>query len=729
MARDGEPTVTPNSESVIRRILREVWGYDSFRPLQREAIAAVMGKRDSLLVLPTGGGKSICFQAPALARPGTAVVVSPLISLMRDQVAQLRHTGAQAGCLHSGQPSGERIEVLRALDAGHLKLLYLSPERLVSDNLASILGGASLSFLAIDEAHCISAWGHDFRPEYRQIARIRDQYPDVDIHGYTATATREVADDIVRQLSLRNATVYRGSFDRPNLYYAVKPKRGADHLLLDVVRRHPNQSGIVYCISRRETERVAGMLVQNGLNAAPYHAGMSPEDRIRIHEDFVSDRTHVIVATIAFGMGINKPDVRYIVHMGMPSSIENFQQESGRAGRDGLPAECVLLFSMQDLMVWKKIGSEAPEEIRRSASRKLDRIYEWCSGTTCRRRGLLNYFGEKYHPDNCRRCDVCTGGLHPVPDAHVLTQKILSCVVRLDGAATGVYTTDILLGKAGRKATEAAHDKLSTFGLLASHDRDHILDWIQQLTDSGHLAAGESGHLTVTDTGWEILRNRTTGILLDRLTLTVTPTATGDEPLSPMDQADFERLRELRKRIAEHEKVPPYVVFGDVTLRDMIRRRPRTLAEFAQVKGVGRKKLEAYGNLFLDILLDGRPRPKEDPLPPHQPRTKSRRINKKEIARDLIRQGIAITDVAEQAGLATSTIEKYHQEILIEEGVTDPSPWVPEDLEREIIGVLEINGDSRLRPIHDALEGRATYHQIRIVIACQRNRDKPHQNH
>ncbi len=705
--------------SELRRVLRDVWGYDTFRPHQQAAMRAIMESRDSLVVLPTGGGKSICFQAPAILRQGTAVVISPLISLMRDQVAQLRQAGVEAGCLHSNQPPDERMDVVARLRSGVLKLLYVSPERIALESLSNILNGSQLSFVAVDEAHCVSMWGHDFRPEYRQIARLRAQFPQVDMHAFTATATHEVALDIVGQLELREPEVLRGSFDRPNLFYAAKPRRGGFDMMLEVVRRHPNQSGIIYCISRKETESTAERLRSLGFSAVAYHAGMDPQMRIANQDDFVADRVDIVVATIAFGMGINKPDVRYVVHMGMPKSIENYQQESGRAGRDGLPSECLLLYSFADLMTWKKINSEAPPELQAATNRQLNLMHGWCSGTTCRRAGLLGHFGERYPRPNCGTCDNCTGGQRPIPDSHIIAQKILSCIKRLDEAHNATYTADVLHGSMGRKIVESGHDKLSTHGLLKEHSKNAILDWIEQLRTSGFVEQGEEGHLRVSETGWQILRNRTTGILLDRLAPTTALPSSMDEELTGEQVAAFQRLRARRKVIAEEQKVPPYVVFGDVTLRDIARKKPRNLDEFLNVKGVGRRKLKAYGEAFLDALWEGRP-PDTTALDetPRIPLPKDARA----MATRLFAEELPLDEIAERIGRASSTVEGYLLEYIAAHGIADPSPWVPREVQPSIEAALDLASDNKLRPVFDVLGGRVPYWQIRIVKACRDNR-------
>ncbi|MCB2153830.1 RecQ family ATP-dependent DNA helicase [bacterium] len=707
-------TSSASTHQALLGTLKDIWGYDEFRPLQDQAMTAVMQKRDSLVVLPTGGGKSLCFQAPALRRPGMALIISPLISLMRDQVMQLHRSGVEAGCLHSGQPQEEAWEVRQALAEARLKLLYLSPERVALDDLRQLLGPSEVSFIAIDEAHCISMWGHDFRPEYRQFRELREVFPEADMHGYTATATREVSQDIVDQLGLRDPLVLRGSFDRPNIHYTAMPRKRAVDKLIEVVRRHPGQPGIIYCISRKETDRVADQLSQKGFDALPYHAGKDSEERIAAQESFINDRTDIIVATTAFGMGINKPDVRFVVHMGMPKSLENFQQESGRAGRDGLPAESVVLHSYQDVMTWKLVMSEAPPEMQRIANAHLDKMYAWCNATECRRSLLLKHFDERYPADNCRHCDHCSGGFVPVPDSHTVAQKILSCVKRLDEAHNAAYTTDVLRGSKRRAILDAEHDKLSTHGLLHGESREAVEDWIEQLRANEFLAAGEGGALSVTRRGWEILRNRKIAILMDRTSKPAKgPEASGD--LTSDQQQEFERLRAVRKELAARDKVPPYMVLGDRSLHEIVKRRPKNLIEFSRIHGVGKRKLNDYAEPFLDALWQRQSRPRFH-------RSEAEIAAKKPDAYELFDLNVPLEAVARQLGLENREIERHLTSYIRDRGLTDATLWVPTDLAEEIEAELEESPDGRLAPIKKALNHRATYLQLRIVQACLRNR-------
>ncbi|MDX2174982.1 MAG: DNA helicase RecQ [Candidatus Sumerlaeia bacterium] len=725
------PETSADVREQLLAVLDRVWGYREFRPLQERAMAAVLSRRDSLVILPTGGGKSICFQAPALLREGVALVVSPLISLMRDQVAQLRQNGIEAGSLHSGQPQEERAEVARSLRAGRLRLLYVSPERLALEDIESLLLGAPLSFIAIDEAHCISMWGHDFRPEYRQLARLRELHPGTDLHAYTATATPRVADDIVQQLSLRAPELLRGSFDRPNLYYSAKPRKDGYDRLLEVVRRHTRESGIVYCIGRKEVEKIADRLRADGYSAAPYHAGLDAETRRRNQDDFIADRVSIIVGTTAFGMGINKPDVRFVVHLSMPKSLENYQQEAGRAGRDGLPAECLMLYSFGDVFTWERMSAEAPRELQRAARAQLDLIHDWCGITSCRRTALLRHFSERYPLANCGACDNCTGGNPALPDSVEIAQMVLSCMVRLKQHATAATVVDVLAGSKSPAITEAGHDQLSTFGLLKKRPRTAVADWLAQLLDKGLAAAGEDGVLAPTEAGWEVLRKRAPVMLIDRLgASTVAPKVAASDELSPGEQAVFEALRALRSSIAKEKRVAPFMVFGDVTLRELARQRPGSPAEFRACKGVGDKKAAELAQPFLAAIRASRARADAEsgappPPPPSAPAPKKPGGEVAALRRrafDCLAKGWGVEEIAADMERAPSTIAGYLVEHFEEEGLTDATPYVPAELAARIEAAAIGSEDGRLAPIHEALGGAASYLQIRLVLGCARRR-------
>jgi ATP-dependent DNA helicase RecQ len=714
---------TPDHRLRLLQVLSEVWGYTSFRPLQEEAMAAVLEDTDSLVVMPTGGGKSLCFQAPALLRPGLALVVSPLISLMRDQVAQLRQNGVSVGCLHSGQPEDERAAVMRAIGRGELKLLYLSPERVAMDGLERLLRGVAPEYIVVDEAHCISQWGHDFRPEYCQLVRLRELYPKAAVHAYTATATHQVADDIVAQLALRNPVCLRGSFDRPNLFYAAQQRAEGFGRLLEVVRRHPDESGIVYCISRKDAEATAENLVAKGVSAVAYHAGMDADARRKNQDDFLNDQVSVVVATTAFGMGINKPNVRFVVHMGMPKSVEAYQQESGRAGRDGLPSECLLLYSYADVKKWEYVSRDSPAPQLRIITQQLHRMYDWCQLPTCRRAGLLAHFGEQRDSAPCGGCDNCTGGHPMVPESVAVAQKILSCVRRMEERHSAAAVAEILMGVASEAATAAGHDRLSTFALLRGQPRAVILDWMQQLVAHGLLAPDGDGFPAVTAQGWEVLRNKATVFLIDRRprkpVAPPKPAAkAGAREHSAGDLAAMERLRELRRRLAKERKVPPYIIFGDAQLLRIIEQRPADLEELGRC-GIGKAKQADFGEEILEAFWEGQERDG-----PAAAQIASGRDARKAEAIALLRNGAPIAEVMARIGRAESTVGRYLVDMFEEDGRTDPEPWVPAALAKEIEAAFHAtpNEEGRLKPVFDALGGRATYLQLRIMRMCIENR-------
>ncbi len=593
----------PGSNPALPGILKRYWGFSGFLPLQEEAIGAVLSGRDSIVVLPTGGGKSLCFQAPALALAGTAVVVSPLISLMKDQVDALAANGIPAARIDSSLTAREKTELFPKLRKGEIRILYLSPERLIG--ASGFLGDLRISFIAVDEAHCISHWGHDFRPEYRQLGELKERFPGIALHAYTATPP--VRDDIACQLKLDNPRVLVGSFDRPNLVYRVRRRTSRLDQVLAVIGRHPGESGIVYCLRRRDVDEICAALSVRGLKAVPYHAGMSDADRKRSQDDFISDRAQIVVATIAFGMGIDKPDVRYIIHAAMPKSLEHYGQESGRAGRDGLEAECVLLYSGEDFMIWKKLLGDIPPEIRRTVLEKLSQIYRYCTGISCRHRSLLNYFGQESPKPNCGACDSCLGELNLLEDSLTVAQKILSGVVRLKERFGADYTALVLNGSREERILANGHDRLTTYGILPEYSRAEIRGFIEQLADEGYLVKnGEFNVLQATEAGWRVMRGGETPKLLQPPERKPKKAAARPirESWEGVDPGLFEDLRGLRREIARESGVPAYIVFGDRSLRDMARLRPTTPAGFLKVSGVGEAKMERYGDRFLELIRD-----------------------------------------------------------------------------------------------------------------------------
>ena len=610
----------------VHETVRRVWGYGAFLPLQEQAIQAVLDGRDSLVVLPTGGGKSLCYQAPAVNLRRLAVVVSPLIALMKDQVDGLREAGVAAAYLNSSQTPAERAQVLAALAAGRVNLLYVAPERLVMDGFAGRLARARPAFLAVDEAHCISQWGHDFRPEYRQLRALRAAFPGVAVHAYTATATPQVRADIVSELTLRDPLVLVGSFDRPNLVYRLRPRADRLAQVLDAVGRHRGQAGIVYCIRRAEVDELAAALVRRGLRAVRYHAGLADAERREAQDAFVNEQVDIVVATVAFGMGIDRSNVRYVVHAGMPKSLEHYQQEAGRAGRDGLEAECLLLHSGADHALWRAVLT-ADGEPPPGALRKLDEMYAFCQTAVCRHRALVTYFGQPWEGTDCRACDVCLGETVTGADTTGVAARILAGVDALRGRFGVTHVADVLTGASTARVAQLAHDRLDAYGALRGEKKNQVRAWIEQLIAQGHLARTDDEYPTVTLTpsGRAILKGEGTAAPLSS---SLTPvrarasamTAAGEgsgvssrrvgfrasedtpDPSPAAVAALFDALRALRKRIAEERGVPPYLVFSDASLRDMARLRPTTLEAFLEVKGVGEWKAQAFGERFLAAI-------------------------------------------------------------------------------------------------------------------------------
>ncbi len=592
----------------IQQVLKDVWGYDEFRPLQRSSIDCVLARQDSLTVLPTGGGKSLCYQVPALCLEGMAVVVSPLISLMKDQVDALQSCGVAAAFVNSSQSNAEKIEVANQIRRGDLKLLYVAPERLLTERMLTFLKQVPISFVAIDEAHCISNWGHDFRPEYRDLRVLKKHFPNLALHAFTATASEAVRKDITTQLDMQDVRILVGDFDRPNLTYRMLRADNRLQQVLEIIARHPGESGVVYCISRKEVERVAAAIQATGTTALPYHAGLEDEARKSHQDAFIKEQCQVIVATVAFGMGIDKSNVRYVIHAGLPKSIEHYQQESGRAGRDGLQSECVLIYSGADVVMWKKIMEGDSPEAFAGAVQSLNSLSDLCASSKCRHRALVEYFGQSYHRENCGACDVCLNELELVEDPITISQKILSCVARLQERFGAAHTAKVLAGAKDQRIRELQHDRLSTFGLLASDGQATVRQWIDQLVTQGYLERrGEYQQLAISESGRRLLRRDGAPRLTANSPKQRRQTNSQSNSSNDWDGVDrelFEVLRKLRSQEAAARSVPAYVVFSDATLRELARHRPMTVDEFSTIKGVGEKKVTDFSDIFLAAIND-----------------------------------------------------------------------------------------------------------------------------
>lgn len=594
----------------INAALRQYWGYDSFLPLQEETILSLLESKDSLTVLATGGGKSLCFQLPALLEDGMAVVISPLISLMKDQVDNLRDMGIASRYLNSSMSPDQQQKVIEEIRKDKIKLLYVSPERLQGEGTINLLNSVKLSFFVIDEAHCISHWGHDFRESYRDLRMIKEKFGSVSVHAFTATATREVQKDIVAQLGLVDPGHHIGRVDRPNLTYRVIPRKQILKQVKEVLAKHPGESGIIYCLRRKDVDDLSEDLKDLGIDNVGYHAGMSDEDRHTAQDKFAREEVDIIVATIAFGMGIDRSNIRFIAHTGMPKSIEHYQQETGRAGRDGLPAFCYMFYGGGDYRLWSFFAGQSPE--RETLMKKLGAIYDFCTRPQCRHMVLINYFGQDYEKQSCDACDYCLNELDMVEDPLTVGQKILSCVVKTKQERYGFgagYIADVLRGKSTEKAERMEHQKLSIFGIMQEESDVFIRHMIEQLVGQNFLLReDEFSTLSVTDAGKCLLLGKATPILAKPMVAKKKKESRKkasqrrEEEWAETDQDLFQVLRKKRTELAGKKGVPAYIIFSDKTLKDIAAKKPVTKDDFADVYGVGENKLRSYADIFIKAV-------------------------------------------------------------------------------------------------------------------------------
>ena len=592
--------MTTNSSASI---LKETFGYDTFRPLQQEVIENVLARHDTLAVMPTGGGKSLCYQIPSLLFDGLTVVVSPLIALMKDQVEQLRAFGVPALFLNSSLAPQEYQENMDYVKRGEVKLLYVAPETLLTPRILSLLASIQVDCLTIDEAHCISEWGHDFRPEYRQIVEVRKKFPNAVCLALTATATSRVRQDIRTTLKFSTTNEFVASFNRENLYIEVAQKREPFSQTIEMLDRYKDQSGIIYCFSRKQVDELAAYLASKGYSARPYHAGLEDSDRRKNQDAFIRDDAQIIVATIAFGMGINKPNVRFVIHFDLPKSIEGYYQEIGRAGRDGLPAHCLLLYSYADVGKQNYFIGQKEGDEKRVAIQHLNAIVSYAEDERiCRRKPLLNYFGESYSADNCSNCDNCTSAPTPLTDITVFAQKFLSCVKRADEKFGAGHITDILLGSKNEKVLRWGHDKLSTYGIGTELSKKQWMHIARQLLTMGYLKQeGEYHTLSLTVKALESLKKRETifGVVQEAERV---KKKGGKQEEVEYNSALFALLRQKRKAMADEAGVPPYVIFSDRTLTEMSAYYPQSNESLLNISGVGQVKARQYGDAFLEVL-------------------------------------------------------------------------------------------------------------------------------
>jgi ATP-dependent DNA helicase RecQ len=722
----------PESLAALKEVIVRHWGFRSLRPLQEQAMQAVLNGRDSLVVLPTGGGKSLCYQAPPLLVGKTTVVVSPLISLMKDQVDSLRSCGVPAIQLDSSQDPTERSTYERAIESGTFRLVFVSPERLVLTDFYQLLQRIQVNTFAIDEAHCISHWGHDFRPEYRQLNRLKERFPEASIHAYTATATERVRRDIIEQLRLASPEVLVGNFDRPNLTYRVLPRQDLLKQVLEVLDRHPREAGIIYCLRRSDVDDLTARLQKQGLNALGYHAGLTSEERKATQNAFAAEQCQLVVATVAFGMGIHRSNIRLVLHTAMPKSVEHYQQETGRAGRDGLEAECVLLYSGSDFISWKSILEKSANEpgvdptFLPGALQHLDDMDRYCRGAMCRHRALVQYFGQPYAKEACGACDLCLGDVEAVPDANVVAQKILSCVARVKESFGINQVVGVLRGEDTENIRKRGHDKLSTYGLLGQYSKPVLRDWIYQLIGQEVLLqqGEEYPVLRLNPASWEVMRGQRTVRLIQLVRHEKAKQAPIDTASwEGVDSELFEALRVLRRQLADERQVPPYIIFSDATLRELARVRPSSLERMRLVYGIGDAKLRDIGGRFLEIVLqhcrdrslthDNPPRPLRTPEAP-KPAT---RLNpQRDLAFQLFREGGAIEDVMHQTGRARNTVVDYLCEYIREAQPGSVTTWIADELYQRIAGAARQVGTDRLKPIFIALGEKVPYEDIRLVV-------------
>lgn len=712
-------------------ILKETFGYDTFRPLQQEVIENVLARRDTLAVMPTGGGKSLCYQIPSLLFEGLTVVISPLISLMKDQVEQLRAFGVPSLFLNSSLAPQEYQENMEYVRRGEVKLLYVAPETLLTGRILSLLDSVQVDCLTIDEAHCISEWGHDFRPEYRQIVEVRKRFPNAVCLALTATATSRVRQDIRTTLKFATTNEFVASFNRENLYIEVMPKRDAYAQTIDMLERYKDQSGIIYCFSRRQVDELAAYLKLRGYSVRPYHAGLEDAERRQNQEAFIRDDAQIIVATIAFGMGINKPNVRFVIHFDLPKSIESYYQEIGRAGRDGLPAHCILLYSYGDVAKINYFIDQKEGNEKRIAIEHLNAIVRYAEDErTCRRKPLLNYFGESYSAETCSNCDNCTSAPTPLTDITIYAQKFLSCVKRADEKFGAGHIVDILLGSKNEKVLRWEHDKLSTYGIGTELTKKQWMHIARQLLSMGYLKQeGEYHTLSLTAKALESLKKRETIFGVVQEAERVRVKGKKKEEIE-YNHALFAILRQKRKDMADEAGVPPYVIFSDKTLVEMAAYYPQSHESLLKISGVGQVKLEKYGDTFLGVIkpycekhgLKENHRRTESPSPlGRRDRDEGELSPRTRLIAEAFNDGATVQELMERHGFVTSTILDHLMKYIMAgntlnngESLQAFTSATPEQ-QQAVFAAFDELSPTYLKPVFDKLNGALNYDDLKIL--------------
>jgi ATP-dependent DNA helicase RecQ len=704
--------------------LKKYFGYESFRPLQAEIINTVLAGRDALVIMPTGGGKSLCYQLPAILQEGLTIVVSPLISLMKDQVDSLTTNGIDAAYWNSSLSAAEVATTQRDLETGKTRLLYMAPERLMLPNFLTYLKKFPIHLFAIDEAHCISEWGHDFRPEYRQLQILKSHFPATPMIALTATATPRVQEDIGLQLRMVQPQVFKASFNRENLYYEIRPKTRTYEQIYHYLKEHPGDSGIIYCFSRRTTEQLTEKLHHDGFRALPYHAGLESEVRTRNQEKFIHDDVDIIVATIAFGMGIDKPNVRFVMHYDLPKNLEGYYQETGRAGRDSLKSDCILFFSYGDRKKIEYFFAEIqdPAELK-VAYEKLDQVTHYAESTVCRRKLLLNYFGESYPETNCGSCDNCVHQAEQF-DATIAAQKFFSCVARVSERFGINYVIDVLRGSRSERLIHNRHNSLSTYGIGQEYSKKEWLTMARELIQKKYLVLTEDEYpvLRLTPLSKEVLFQQAK-VLLTKSRQPIAPAPAAEAEL-PVNRELFELLRQSRKQLADTENLPPYLIFNDSTLKAMASRFPQSEAAMGKIPGVGELKLKRFAPPFLRVIRAFCQARQIQEIAAPPPVTGVRKkspevsaIGTEMVTYNLYKQDLSLEEIAQRRQLAVSTILGHLERLLVSGQAIDIQKFISAEKEQRIRQVFQQFPNVGLKPVKEALGNNFSYEDIRLVWA------------
>lgn len=717
----------------IKAILKTVFGYDAFRPLQEDIIENALQKKDTLVIMPTGGGKSLCYQIPALIFEGLTVVVSPLISLMKDQVEQLVEVGVSAILLNSSLGPEEYSQNIHRIKNRQAKLLYVAPETLLKTDILEMLASVQVDCLTIDEAHCISEWGHDFRPEYRQIARVRERFSSAVCIALTATATPKVREDICANLNFGDHQKFIASFNRENLFLQVVAKRNPLQQALEFLQKFRDVSGIIYCFSRKQVDSLAASLQDYGFSALPYHAGMSDEERKKNQELFIRDDVQIIVATIAFGMGINKSNVRFVIHYDLPKSIESYYQEIGRAGRDGLRADCLLLLGIGDTQKIRYFIDQKEDPLQRQVALfHLDKLVDFAEATACRRKPLIRYFGEEYTAANCGMCDNCTSEKQETVDLTIPAQKFFSCVYRTGQLFGSAHIIDVLRGSESQKILKHGHQNLSTHGIGTEYSAKQWGHLARQFIRQGYLTKDPAyGSLKLTPSAYEVMGSREK--ILGTLQEEPLEYGRGKEVAEAYDKPLFELLRKRRKELADEANVPPYVVFSDKSLAEMAAYFPQSVPAMMDIHGVGEAKFARYGAHFLQIVqrycMENKISERRKVKVP-SPRRKREELSFKPrhaIFSEAFNEGRPLETLAQEYDIKLSTALEYLYKFFQEgkklraDGLIELSSLAPEQQQR-VFQVFDKLGTQRLRPVFDALNEEIGYEELKLMRLCYLNR-------